>query len=237
VAESNLRDELLQLPGVAEAEVDESGDSASGVRVRLAPDADARLVGAEVQRVLAAHGMRSRVTGADEKTEPEESSGDAAPVPPPAIEAPAPQEIIAAMPPPIAAVSAPSTPPSVATIEPPREAPPSAAVDAGLASLRVEESSEGLAVTAVFTDGRTLTQRSGPSEEGMYEAVVSAVGALADGHPPALVSVDGTVAGGSEVMTVVLERADGTRAAGAAVVKASKAFAVARATWSALRGG
>lgn len=61
VAADSLRDDLLALPGVAEAEVDGDGTSPAGVRVRLAAGADAGPVGVEVQRVLAAHGMRSRV--------------------------------------------------------------------------------------------------------------------------------------------------------------------------------
>ena len=61
MAAESLRDELLAVPGVAEAEVDESGTNPSGVRVRLAPEADAQAVGIEVQRILASHGMRSRV--------------------------------------------------------------------------------------------------------------------------------------------------------------------------------
>ena len=63
MAAEMLRDELMALPGVAEAEVDESGESPSGVRIRLEPDADAKMVGAEVQRVLSANGMNSRVSG------------------------------------------------------------------------------------------------------------------------------------------------------------------------------
>ena len=34
MAAEMLRDELMALPGVAEAEVDESGESPSGVRIR-----------------------------------------------------------------------------------------------------------------------------------------------------------------------------------------------------------
>ncbi|MBN2114301.1 MAG: hypothetical protein JW785_09265 [Acidimicrobiia bacterium] len=63
VAAPSLRDELLGLPGVAEVELDGEGSAPSGVRIRLAPDADPDRVGLEVQRVLAAYGMRSRVDG------------------------------------------------------------------------------------------------------------------------------------------------------------------------------
>ena len=91
-----------------------------------------------------------------------------------------------------------------------------------------------LVVTATATDGQTLTQRSGPSEEGLFDAVVSAVGALAEGESPALIAVALSEANKSEVVTVTAARADGTVVAGAAVVKVGRAFAVARATWAAL---
>jgi hypothetical protein len=56
-----LREELLALPGVADVEVEGDGASPSVVRVRLGPEADPEQVGAEVQRLLAGLGMRSRV--------------------------------------------------------------------------------------------------------------------------------------------------------------------------------
>lgn len=61
VAALSLREQLLGLAGVAEAEVDGSDEAPSGVRIHLAPEADAVAVGAGVQRVLAAHGVRSRL--------------------------------------------------------------------------------------------------------------------------------------------------------------------------------
>lgn len=61
VAALSLREELLALTGVAEAEVDGEDDAPAGVRIRLAPEADAGAVGAEVQRVLAGHGVHSRL--------------------------------------------------------------------------------------------------------------------------------------------------------------------------------
>jgi hypothetical protein len=247
----------MSVPGVAEAEVDESGTNPSGVRVRLAPDADAQSVGIEVQRILASHGMRSRVNGEEEPAT--NGNGNAAVVPLPteaAAEAPMPAPEAAPMPAPEAApMTAPPTsppmpvaaPPSngemsfngpATTEQPPAFEPPSAAGrDAKFANLRVDESPEGLVVTATASDGRSLTQRSGPSESGLYDAVVSAVGALSDGRPPTLVDVERKAIDGTEIVTVVVERADGTRFAGSAVVRAGKAFAVARATWSALRAG
>ena len=310
---NSLRDELMALPGVAEAEVDASGQSPSGVRVRLAADADAKLVGVEVQRVLASHGMRSRVASA-----PEDAVDDVAPEPSideirhdqPAVAAAAAQvgEVIPLEPKPdagegilpvvdpvveqtelpaveleapsngnpIVAEStvdpagnghpvepapvieqvptvAPVTPdpaaigetsalgdalvpsPLMAAPTPPEQAPPSTKGLIDLAALRLDETPEGVAVTATTTDGRTMTQRSGPTEEGLFEAIVAAVGALADGMAPELLSVERTAVNGDEVMTVIVARPDDRKAAGATVTRAGRAYAVARATWSALR--
>ena len=253
MAAESLRSELMSVPGVAEAEVDESGTNPSGVRVRLAPDADAQSVGIEVQRILASHGMRSRVNGEEEPATngngnapvvplPTESAMDApvsdtspAPTPAPTTAPPTAPPMPAAAPPSNGEMSfnGPAT-----TEQPPGFEPPSAAGrDAKFANLRVDESPEGLVVTATASDGRSLTQRSGPSESGLYDAVVSAVGALSDGRPPTLVDVERKAVDGTEIVTVIVERADGTRFAGSAVVRAGKAFAVARATWSALRAG
>lgn len=232
MAAENLREELMSLDGVAGAEVDESQDSPSGVRVRLEPDADARIVGVEVQRVLASHGMRSRITG-DEEAEPE---GDAQPEPPTEVAAAVvPEEPAEPLPVPPSVPPPPLEPPPIGVPEPPGEAPPSVGAEPGLASLAVEESAEGVTVIAAATDGRTLTQASGPSEEGLLDAVVSAVGALAEGESPGLISVVFSDANDAEVVTVVAERSDGSTVAGAAVVRVGRPFAVARATWSALR--
>jgi hypothetical protein len=102
--------------------------------------------------------------------------------------------------------------------------------------VRLEESRDGVVVTAIGTDGRTRTERCAVSAEAMIEAVVTAVGELADGRAPTLLAVERTRVEGSEVVTVVVERTDdGWRGAGAAVVRASRAFAVGKATWTALR--
>jgi hypothetical protein len=228
VAAESLRDELLALPGVADAEVDESGDSPSGVRVKLAADADARRVGVEVQRILASHGLRSRVSD-DEAPEPPEE-------PPPAPIIGLPSLVSEAAPSFFDDEAAPTPPPP--STPPPlpegTEEGESLATAGELASVRLEETRDGIIVTAVGSDGRTLTERGVATAESMIGAVVVAVGTLADGRPPKLLAVERTRADGSEVVTVVVERADGWRGAGAAMVRASWAYAVGRATWSAL---
>jgi hypothetical protein len=273
MSSSTLQEELLRVAGVAEAQVDATeGAGPAGVRVRLAPDADAESVGAEVQRVLAAHGMRSRLASAEpsapavaEHVEPtsapaavappaappsaspqfsETSSGDGSGVTAEPAVAPAPVATPEPFAPPAAAV------PMEAPVEAPIAEPPAAPTasaetapepDEGpistgrLSSLRVDETADGVTVTATTTDGRSITQRSDNTERGTFEAVVSAVGALADGAPPALLAMEHATVDGTEVFTVVVERRDGTRLAGAAVVRAARPYAVAAATWSALR--
>jgi len=56
-----LRDELLRVPGVESADIEGDALTPQGVRVRLSAGVDASAVGEEVQRVLAAHGLRSEM--------------------------------------------------------------------------------------------------------------------------------------------------------------------------------
>jgi hypothetical protein len=202
----DLRDELLGLSGVAEVEVASAGGAPDSVRVQLAPDADPALVGAEVQRVLASFGMRSRVS-------PQE--GMAEPVLPLTVAPQIPS-------------SGGGTPPSGYA------SPVTLSRTERLASIRVEEGVSGLAVTAVGVGGREETRTGEASERGMEAAVVAAVSALAFDGSSVMVSTAWSEAGGGQVATVVMERPDGTREAGAAVVAGSRAYALARATWRAL---
>ena len=95
----------------------------------------------------------------------------------------------------------------------------------------------GVVVTAVAADGRRFSrQAAAVSDQAVGEAVVAAVGALSEGKPQRLLWMSAETIEGTEVVAVLVERADGTRLAGAAVVRAAKAYAVARATWAALRG-
>jgi len=201
VAAESLRDELLALPGVAEVELDGEGATPAGVRIRLATDADPDRVGLEVQRVLAAHGMRSRVD-------------DSAVVPPPPLPL-----VVPAPPPEEEAVPA---------------APGPAGAPGALGAVRVEETATAIEVTVTAADGRQATRRGVVSEEGLAEAVIEAVGILLVGAPPRVIAVDWATANGCRVVTVVLEAPDGSKGAGAGLVRASRAFAIARAAWSAL---
>jgi len=233
VAAESLREELMALPGVADAEVDEGSESPSGVRVKLSADADARRVGVEVQRILASHGLRSRVADGGAGPSPPEEPPPAPIVGLPSVDEEAPtffDEPEPAPPPP----SVPPPLPADVGVEAAAFRPEGERAG-GLASVRMEESRDGVVVTAIGSDGRTLTERCAATSEAMIEAVVAAVGGLADGRAPTLLAVERTRAEGTEVVTVVVERIDGWRGAGAAVVRASRAFAVGKATWTALR--
>jgi hypothetical protein len=195
VAARSLREQLLALPGVAEAEVDGGDDAPLGVRIRLAPEVDAESVGAEVQRVLAARGVRSRLAAEEE--------------PPPPLFEPEGGELAA----PVTATAGPGN---------------------SLQSVLVEEGSAGLQVTAISSDGRRATRGAEVSEEGLVAATIAAVGTLITGAEPRVLSVEWARVEGSRAVTVVLEAAGGRRGAGAALVRASRSYAVARAAWSAL---
>jgi hypothetical protein len=189
-----LRRELMTLDGVAAAEVDDGAAAEpSGVRVRLMPGADARAVGVQVQRVLASHGLRSRV-----------SEGE---------------------------IIAPLEGPEV-------DRAPSAAVGpartADLRAVSVEETPDGVVVVVTAADGSRRSEPAEASEEGVARAVVSAVGALVDGRASRLVWLSRGDAGGDSVVSVLVERADGSRRVGAAIVRGGLAHAVARAVWEAL---
>jgi hypothetical protein len=236
MATQSLREALLALPGVAEADVDESSGAPSGVRVTLAPDADGRVVGAAVQRVLATHGLRSRITAGNEPGAAPSGNGapageaDFVPPPPPTTPPPDPGAIVAEE-----ASAAPESVDAALVPDETAEAPGPPSNDFELASVAVSETTDAVTVTATATDGRTHTLEGAPTEDGLFGAVIGAVAALAAGAPSTVVSVDAQRTAGSEVITVVLEGPDGRRTAGAAVVVADRAFAAARATVAAIR--
>ena len=120
-----LRAELLSVAGVASAEVDVANGSPAGVKVQLAPGADSRRVGVEVQRILAAHGLRSRFASPGDPSPAAASTPDAGPAVPP--------------PPPLA----PATPPP----------PPIEPVPAARAALAYAKSVEGAQTGQVYRVG------------------------------------------------------------------------------------
>ena len=225
-----ISQELLALPGVAGAEIDLTGGQPSGVKVRLDPGVDAASVGAEVSRILAAHGIRSRVGGpAGPERAPQPPAG---PPPPPGApgtvislsggEAPAPT-----------ARPGPAAAPAVADPEPAR--PMTVVTGMSLAGVAVEETRDAVVVSATAGDGREVSRRARWSEGGLNEALTAAVASLAgEDVTPELIGVREADVGETTVITVILQRRDGSRLAGAAVVEAGVPFALARAVWAAL---
>lgn len=228
----SLRDELLSIPGIEEAEFEGEGPTPAGVRVRLSADADTDVVGEEVRRVLATHGMRSQVSAAGEP-----------PIPPPPPGAPAsvvtlPGVSIAPAPPDVPELpSQPAPEPQ----ETERDAVPAPVVStsAKLQSVAVEEGREGVVVRVTAAGGATAERRARPGGAGLDAAVVSAVGQLLapTAAPPLVVEVLDHEISGTSVVTVVLELGDGSRRVGSAVSDGGRVYAVGYATWQALSDG
>ena len=92
-----------------------------------------------------------------------------------------------------------------------------------------------MAVTVETDDGRSVTRRGRPSDAGVREAVVAAVGELSgDQSPPVLAAVEEYSLGDHRLVTVLLQRHDGSFHVGSALIGAEKAFALARAAWAAM---
>jgi hypothetical protein len=221
----SLRSELLGISGIESAEIEGDVGAPSGVKVRLAPGADAAAVSEQVQRILAAHGLSSELS-------PEE--GGAAPT-----SSAAPERFLVAAPEPEEG----ATDEEVTEVE---EGPPppaviiehrvsTAAAVRWLASIAVEEDREGVSVIATAEDGSSETRRARGDALGLDEAVVAAVGALVDPAlpVPVLVAVDDRQVDGSTVLTLVIDVAD-YRMAGSTIVEGGRPYAVGRAAWAAL---
>jgi hypothetical protein len=244
VASDALRAELMSVPGVASAEVDLTDASApAGVRVRLTADADARRVGAEVQRVLASHGMRSRFAdGEDAPPAPHPEPG-----PVPIVAPPAPMVGEPTFPPPpMESPPAPATPPepvadeAAATVpmaavpDPPPTAPPLRIIRGGLDAVAMEERADGLAVRVTLDDGRIgshalMSEDAEVLDSAVIAAVADAVDVEVDTVATEWMEVEET-----SIVTVVLRLSDGAVVAGAGVVRVGRAFAVGMAARSAL---
>jgi hypothetical protein len=248
---ADLTEALRGLPGVADAEL--AADSAEGVRVRLSADADPTDVAAAVRDVLAEHGLKGKMAPPQAHIEP---SGPPPPpsatilpgpglvqttlVPEETIEDPA-DDLDAFMrsPEPIARPSEQYSDPEPAGVVESAPAPdpsPLPGLNRGLVSrVRVQEDRDGVAVTVDTDDDRTVTRRGRPSDAGVREAVVAAVGELSgDQPPPVLLAAEEHELGEHRMITVLLQRHDGSFHVGSALVGAEKAFALARAAWAAM---
>lgn len=262
MAES-LRDELMSIPGIEEAELEGDDTSPAGVRVRLSAGADTDLVGEEVRRVLATHGMRSQLSAPDLEPEvpppppgapasvvtlPGVSIGSSGPIGSglrsigspdtgaPDVDHAGEQEGHLAASQPgggevFGETQVPSPPPAgplQTTATPP--------VVRRLQSVAVEEGRAGVAVRVTADDGSVAERRARPGDGGLDDAVVAAIGELVDRltAPPLLVEAAEQTIGGTSLITVVIERGDGSRCVGSAVSEGGRVYAVASAAWMAL---
>jgi len=260
VATKTLESELLAVPGVASAEVDVgNGATPEGVKVSLTPDADARRVSVDVQRVLAAHGVRSRISlgdegpsvassptpGVDDETLRGPGALITARVLAAAIERegvdqvmPTPEEPPTSEEPPIGTPPPPdpfAAHPMAAVPMPAASEPPVRVSVPDVTSVSVEERRDGLTASAVLADGRRASRAVGSGADELDAAVIAAV-AEAAGESVAKVAVDWLEVDDGTVVTVVIKRSDGSLAAGAGVIRSGRAFAVGIATRAALDG-
>ncbi len=246
---------LRAVPGVADAEL--ADDTAEGVRVRLSAEADPTDVAAAVRDVLAEYGLKGKLAPPQARIEP---SGP----PPPPVETATilpgpglvqttlipeeatedsgpPDEVEALIPAPGPVATQAPPPPAVREPEPAQPQPGESPADRPspgrslLARVRVQEDRDGVAVTVETDDGQTVTRRGRPSDAGVREAVVAAVGELSgDQPPPVLLAVHDHSLGEHNLVTVLLQRHDGSFHVGSALIGAERAFAIARAAWAAM---
>jgi hypothetical protein len=106
---------------------------------------------------------------------------------------------------------------------------------ARLSSVAVEEGRTGIVVTVSASDGSSVRQAAASTEGGVEAAVVRATAQLALPESPTatVVEIEDRRVEGVDIVMIVLD-VNGRMAAGSAVVGAGRAFALARATWSAL---
>jgi hypothetical protein len=203
-----LRDDLLSLPGIEQAEIDGDSTAPAGVRVRLAPGVDPVTIGDEIRRVLAMHGLHQETAGSPEPPEADTIPSSETEK----VETVAPED----------RVREPEV--SVAGVE----------ADKTFDSVGVAEGRDGIIVTAVSSIDDVEVRAAGSSEAAIDQAVVLAVAELAGAASvPLICSIDDRDLAGTPVVTVVVEE-DGRRLVGSAVMDGGRAYALGRAVWAAL---
>jgi hypothetical protein len=118
-----------------------------------------------------------------------------------------------------------------ATEDEPADVAPNTIVGVG-----VDEDGTHLHVTVKSSNGRAAVRSVPATPRGLDDAAAQATVELAapDTTPRVIAIVDASIEGVA-VVTVMLEGVAGRRYAGSAVIQGSRAYAVARATWAALR--
>lgn len=99
----------------------------------------------------------------------------------------------------------------------------------------VEEARHGVVVTVVASDGEFETEVARASEGGVEQAVILATARLATpgGPVPIVIEIEDRRIEGTDIVMIVLDH-NGDIRTGSAVVGAGRAFAIGRATWSAM---
>jgi hypothetical protein len=262
VSARSLQDDLIQIPGVEGADVEGSGDTPAGLRIRIAEGADQQAVGGAIRRVLTAHGLGTDTHLPGEPSENAEGDSEVdsanveqvtaeAPVDPPVIE-----EVDIESEPIVSTVAimeddvapevvditedaidvVPQVDAEPEVFEPQEPEPPHEAnAVARLRSVSVEEGRDGIVVTVAATDDAEVRQAAASTEGGVESAVVRATAQLARPDSPDVIVVDieDRRVEGIDIVMIVLD-IDGSMLAGSAVVGAGRAFALGRATWAAL---
>ena len=237
--------DLLALEGIAAADIDGEDNTPAGVRVRLAPGADAKEVGPEVQRVLAEHGMRSHMTeSSTARTDDAASAGTEHAASAGAVGRGRPSSRQAEAPPPPpgalrAAVGADVVQLRGIVVDPaPTAVTETSAMPAGaetLGSVAVEEARAGVTVRVTTSDGRHVERSVSATGPFVDVAIVEAIGSLFTEEPTRVVAVNDHVLDGSDVVLVLVESGDGSRSSGSAVISGGRPFAVGMAAWRAVR--
>jgi len=244
----SLHEDLIAIDGVDGAEVDEVSGSPSGLRIRIAKDADQRFVGEEIRRVLSAHslGTDTRLPG---ESLIEDTSGSSsqqmASVSELASEAER-ESSVATLVPPADDDSADAPHESLDTVDSivdlteleagrKRSSDSSSRSLARLDKVSVEKGRSGILVTVVSSEGDVQTEFAASSEGGVERAVVLASARLASpsSPDPTVIEIDERRVDGVDIIMIVLDL-DGEIAAGSAVVGAGRSFALGRATWAAI---
>jgi hypothetical protein len=112
---------------------------------------------------------------------------------------------------------------------------PAAASPGRIASVTVREAAGGTTVT-VDGGGQAVTESSDGTPAGLARAAAVAVGRLIVGAPVGLLWFETSEVDGQQVVSVLVERPDGARVAGAATVRGEVAAGIARAVAAALSG-
>ena len=247
----SLQEDLLAIDGVEHAEVDGDSSAPSGLRIRVSHDADQKVVGESIRRVLSAHGLGTdtRLPGepATSGDEPRRRAGQTM----------ASVSEIAAQAAPVSVATLAAVDDEVETMEEdfaegdrttyepllePSEGerrvsrtPQTTPSRVTIEKVSVEEGRTGIVVTVVASDGQSETELARSTDGGVEHAVVLAAARLAaPGAPdPVVIEIEERRVEGVDIVMIVLDN-NGVVKAGSAVIGAGQAFALGRATWAAM---